>query len=91
MIAKLIDKGAWKDGVYPATDIGLYYRTRQLTFAVEGTNDQLRINVQTRRPNSMKFNKLKIGDRIKDFHLLKDKPIINPESSFVLHSDGALF
>jgi len=90
MIAKLIEKGPWKTGVYPSGVIGLDYRTRMLKFQTEdGT--QLRLNVQDRRPNSMKFNKLKVGDRIKEFSLLVGKPIINPESSFVLHSDGALF
>ena len=90
MIAKLIEKGSWKDGIYPSGVIGLAYRTRMLKFQTEdGT--QLRLNVQDRRPNSMVFNKLKVGDRIKEFKLLSCKRIINPESSFVLHSDGALF
>lgn len=90
MIARLIDKGQWKEGIYPSGTIGLAYRTRMLKFITDdGT--QLRLNVQDRRPNSMNFNKLKVGDRIKEFSLLKDKAIINPESSFVLHSDGALF
>lgn len=90
MIARLIDKGQWKDGIYPSGVIGLTYRTRMLKFMTEdGT--QLRLNVQDRRPNSMKFNKLKVGDRIKEFSLLNGKTIINPESSFVLYSDAALF
>lgn len=91
MIAKVIEKSAWKTGVYPSGKIGLDYRTRQIIFQVEGTNHKIRVNVQTRRPNSMKFNSLKLGDRIKDFKLLADKPIINPESQFTLYSDAALF
>jgi len=91
MIAKVLRKSPWKDGIFPIVDIGLDYRTRQIQFIIEGTTDVIHINVQTRRLASMKFDRLKVGDRIKDFTLLKNKPIINPESSFVIHSDGALF
>lgn len=91
MIAKVIQKSPWKDGKFPDGEIGLHYQTRQILFHVEGTAKQIRVNVQTRRPKSMRFNSLKVGDRIKEFTMISGKPIINPESSFVVHSDGALF
>ena len=91
MIAKLVRKGPWKDGQFPSAKKGLAYRTRQLIFEIEDTDEYLRVNVHDHLDKSMKFNKLKVGDRIREFTLLVNKPIINPESSFVMHSDAALF
>jgi hypothetical protein len=104
---KLTKKTKWKKGIYPDPKLGLDYETRQLHFVHELTGDVFRINVQTRRPQSMKFNALKLGDYITGYKILKSNSgmfitsgcdfvtgnvfIIDPESDFTLFNPTALF
>lgn len=88
MVAEVISKESWKDGKYPTRD-GLHYRTRQIKFrSDEGII--LRINVKSHIPTSIKYNSLKIGDRIVGFSLLKPG-IIDCESDFTIYHKGSLF
>ena len=95
VIAKLIKKRNWQDGQFPG-EKKVAYRTRQLIFEVEENDQDIQeyiwMNVKDNNPITMKWNELKLGDKVKSFKMLLDKqPIINPTSPFERHYDGALF
>lgn len=86
--AELIEKKPWHEGLFP--DDGKPYRTRQIVFKTD-TGDHIHINVSEKHSGSMKFNELKVGDKICEFNTLKDKQIIHPDSKFKLYHKNALF
>jgi hypothetical protein len=91
MIAKVIKKTPWKDGLFADAN-KTHYKARVIMFEVEGTKKQIRVNVTTKIENSLKFDILKPNDRITDFRMLDTKSnIIDPRSTFKLYHSRALF
>lgn len=95
IIATLIEKGAWKDGKFPDKTpknktLKVSYDTKMLIFVTADTGEKIRINLTRSRADHQVWNKLKVGQKITGFKMLR-KGIINPNSTFRPYSKGALF
>lgn len=88
--AEVIEKRPWHEGQYPDPETRQPYKTRQILFKTDDGKD-LHVNVKDNHPNSMKFNVLKVGDKIHEFNTLQDRSIISPDSKFSMYSKNALF
>ena len=91
LLAVLIKKTSWREGKYPKKDGSIVsYNTRMLIFVNTDTDEKMHINLTRSRDEHQKWNKLKVGDKITGFEILRTG-IINPSSSFRPYSSGALF
>jgi hypothetical protein len=88
--AEVIEKRTWHDGQFPDPEDGKPYKTRQIVFRTDD-GKRIHVNVKDKNKNSMKFNELKVGDKICEFTMLKGGNIINPDSKFTMYSKNALF
>lgn len=87
MIAKVTKKLPWTDGTFTKNGP---YRTRQMFLLREEDGKSIRINISDNKPKSMRFNDLKVDDRISEFKMLNTTNI-HPESDFKLYNPNALF
>lgn len=87
--AEVIEKRPWHDGQFIGED-GKPYKTRQILFRTD-EGKEIHVNVKDNNASSMKFNALRVGDKICDFVMLKGNNIISPDSKFTPYSKNALF